>query len=103
MDDKELKRLIAESQKTLADFLKADLRLGLTFAQLARTEADMGDVPAAIHACKKVCQVLDAVARFLPRAVSVSPEDRKQIETDFNRLKELLAELESAPGGPVNH
>ena len=86
-----------------ADFLKADLRLGLTFAQLARTEADMGDVPAAIHACKKVCQVLDAVARFLPRAVSVSPEDRKQIATDFNRLKELLAELESAPGGPVNH
>jgi len=46
MEDKRLQTLIAERRNILADFLRADLKLGMTFAQVARTEAANGDRPA---------------------------------------------------------
>ena len=91
MEDKRLQELIAERRNILANFLRADLKLGMTFAQVAQTEAADGnraDASAALHYAAKA---VAAVERFLS---GVNEQDRTQIESDLAKLKDRLAELE---------
>jgi hypothetical protein len=88
-----LQSLIAESRSILADFLRADLKLGMTFAQLAQTEAAYGDTQHATDAHNHAARAVATAERFLPSLVGIN-EDRTQIESDLKKLRSRIAELQ---------
>jgi len=92
MDEQELNRLIADCHRTLLDFLKADLKIGMTYAQMALTKVSEGDIPSAERAQKHAQQAFDAILKFLPRVAAQDAEERKRIEHQHGELKKLLAE-----------
>jgi hypothetical protein len=75
-------RPITETESAFVELLKADLRMGITSAELAK----IAQRPA-------VSLLKSEPRKFLP-CTCMSVEDRKQIEADLKKLKEMLAELE---------
>ena len=75
-------RQITDAQQAFVALLKTDLQLGIATAELAKIDAAAGN------------QSYKTVRQFLS-TTSISAEDRKQIEDDLNKLKEMLAERRS--------
>jgi hypothetical protein len=96
MDKHDLDTL-ADSQGMLAEFLKNDVILGITFACLAKTEADIGSKADAKKAARHAREAYDAVKRFLPRASTLDAQERKQIKDQLEELKRLLVEIPPDP------
>ena len=75
------------------DFLKPDVEVALTFADLYQTEK-AHDPDASKRLREKVQRAYEAIQKFLPRVPANNMEERKQIE---GRLAELKAFLDSTP------
>jgi hypothetical protein len=82
-------RMHAETEERRIDFLRTDLELCFTFAELAKTERLSGDQSAALRVLEKAEIGHATVARFL-RDVN-DPQAAREIEA---RLSELRARLD---------
>src|SRR5438105_12234494 len=94
MNQEQFNQLVAKGQGALAEFLKADLSAGITFAQLAQTERELGDEPAADRASNLARQAYDTTLNLLPRAAMLTVQERKKIEGQLERLRGLLPRQE---------
>lgn len=85
-----LSDLHAESQRNLLDFLRTDLELSFTFADLAERELQMNDREAAARVKGKAEQGFNTIARLLVNADDGGKKDAVQ-----QRLSELRARLDT--------
>lgn len=76
------------------DFIKRELRTGMTFARLAHSEAGMGMPEDAERAEGLARRVYSAFTRFLPMIDQhLSADDRIEIEEMRIQLEQLLDTL----------
>ena len=93
MDKAKVESLIADTERLQADFMQADLKLGLTFANIARTEADAGEMPHALQSFGYASRAAEIVGRLLAETTALGSQERKQMERDLTKLNAVLAEL----------
>ena len=91
--DNKLQSLIADGERLRADFMQADLKLGLTFANLARSEADAGEMPHALQSLRRAARAAETVARLLAETTTLGWQQQKQMEDDLKKLNTALAEV----------
>jgi hypothetical protein len=91
--DKKLQALIADSERLRADFMQADLKLGLTFANLARTEAGTGEMPHALQSLRHGSRAAEIVERLLAETTTLGRQEQKQLEDDLKKLNAALAKV----------
>jgi hypothetical protein len=89
--DETLELLRFRNETTLLDFLRIDLDLGKTFAELARLRADLGEMNAARRVLGNAEQGYETVERF-----SMNIEDPDQKNDILRGLGELRTVLEAA-------
>jgi hypothetical protein len=83
-----LSELHAKSEQNRLDFLRTDLALCFTFADVVRTELGWGDRKAAERALTKAEEGYATIARFLPDVENA--EHRKEMEGKLNDLRTKL-------------
>lgn len=81
--------LEAAAERVLVDFLRTDLSLCFTFADLIKTELSLGDEEAARLVVEKAEAGYANITRFLPKVENV--DERQEIAL---RLAELRARLD---------
>jgi hypothetical protein len=83
--------LQAASAEGLAEFLRTDLELGFTFADLAKTERQLGSVEGFERNKRNAAQALDAVRAFEKRLTDDGI--RRDIKERCAELERMLATL----------
>ena len=90
-DQEQLESLISRSEEARLDFLRIDLELSKTFADLANTEMEIGDLDAARRVLAKAERGYATIHR---RALNLDdPHHQNEILT---RLGELRAAIDAA-------
>jgi hypothetical protein len=94
MDEYEAKftELHAEGERQRVELIKAELKSGFTFADLARTEYSIGDSDGAHQATANAIQAHNLVVKFLPEA-RLGKEERQEIEGKLKGLKQAIEGL----------
>jgi len=87
-DGSKRSELHTKDEQKRVDFLRTDLALCFTFADLAQTELRLGDREAAQQVLAKAEHGYATVARFLPEVENV--ERRNEIERKWNDLRTAL-------------
>ena len=82
-----IERLRELSDQALLAFLQADLDLGFTLINAAKTERERGDAVGAAHATQGALSVTRTVQQFKRR---VSAEAKPEIEKRLADLKSLI-------------
>ena len=83
-----MSELNADTERIRLDFLRADLALCFTFANLSRIELEMGDFEAARRALAKAETGQAAITRFLPHIAD--EKHRSEIAQGLNELRITL-------------
>ncbi len=83
--------LIGQSQRTLLDFIKTELDLGATFADVARTEKDLGNEEHFARS-KGDAETAVRTARSFAQKILKS-ETRAALEKSCSELEENISSL----------
>ena len=79
----------AETKCQGVAFIKAELKLGFTFASLARAESSLGDLAGAQQAVNNAMKAHGEVLKFLPK-VHVRKEQRREMKGKLKELKQAI-------------
>ena len=93
-DQKSTAELVAATQEALIDFLRTDLAMCVTFADLAETELGL-DRQGALEAFKRAERGYEIIEQFVMRVQDTTK--RQEIEQKMNLLRSRLATLEASP------
>jgi hypothetical protein len=94
-----LSDLQAATNRGRLDFLRADLELCFTFADLAKTERESGDGAAARRVLEKAETGYTTIARFL--ADVENPDHKNEIAQTLAALRATLDTEQGCLKGPV--
>jgi hypothetical protein len=83
--------LSAKSQQLLEQFLDGEIKLGFTFAELAATERNMGNLEHFQHAKRDAVKAAESVRHFSDRVEN--KETRKAVLQRCAELEEAIAAL----------
>jgi len=86
-------RLRAETDQSRIDLIRADLRLCLTFADLADTAIDMNHQDHAVRTISKAEKGYSDMLHFFSQANGMTAEVEKELQSKFKQLRERLDEL----------
>ncbi|MCU1325290.1 MAG: hypothetical protein JWN34_660 [Bryobacterales bacterium] len=81
----DLDRIRRSGQRTLVEFLRADLDLAFTFIETAAQSSDAGNAKALL---RKAREALKAVRHFLPRVAD--PGGAAEVSVGADRLESAL-------------
>ena len=99
MLETEVNRVLAESGQALAELLKAELQIAVTFVETARTERNVGEPAASERALSQARKARDTIARFLGRLEKLHDPDRAEIQSSLEKLDRMLEEAPDALAG----
>lgn len=89
--NRRFKQWDATPDRIRVDFIKRELRTGITFARLAQTETSMGMLEDATRAEASARRAYAEFTRFLPMVEHhLSAKDRTEIEEMRIQLEHLL-------------
>lgn len=87
LNSEHFEELSAKSQQLLEQFLDSEIKLGFTFAELAATERNLGNLEHFQHAKGDAIKAVESVRHFL---------DRVKNKETRNAVLQRCAELEEA-------
>jgi hypothetical protein len=90
--DSKSAELRAEAERQRIELIKLELKLGFTFASLARTESSLGELAGTQQAINNAMKAHEAVLKFLPLA-QFGKEERQEIEGKLKELKQAIEGL----------
>jgi hypothetical protein len=91
-EDSKFAEIRAEGERQLVELMKAELKSGFTFADLARTEYSIGDPDGGWQATANAMKAYNGVMKFLPQA-QFGKEERQEIEGKLKELKQAIEGL----------
>lgn len=83
--------LSAKSQQLLQQFLDGEIKLGFTFAELAATERNLGNLEHFQHAKRDAAKAAESIRHFLDRVEN--KEARSAVLDRCAELEEAVAAL----------
>jgi hypothetical protein len=87
-------RIRHESEQTRLEFIKTDLEICLTLADLVATKHRLGDSEHARQTLAKAEKGYSDVARLFAATKDLSPDIHQEIESGLKRLRERLDGLQ---------
>ena len=90
----ELRELQAEAEEARLDFIRTDLDLCLTFADVAETAYSMGHREHAERTLASAEKGYADMFRFFSQATNLTPEANNEFQQTFKRLRERLDGLQ---------
>jgi hypothetical protein len=88
--ESEVSRVLTESNQALADLLKTELAIAVTFVETSQTERKIGELAAAQRALTQARKARDTIARFLSSLGRLHDRDRAEIKEGLEKLNRLL-------------